>query len=212
MELTTHPRKLSRWRILPTMSSRGSWKVPVTVQSPGFGTSQSTRRMAGHWACLFGLTTTREAWLTRRHSLAPLEPDAIMHQVHRFEVCVLLGGKTGDGSCLGPVRPRPLDGPFGPPRAGALAPCGQCRRPGILSGPELESCTPPCPIRRLGGFRPPSSEDAGDLPIYIVDWISKYPFTHAAPTARFRRTRRSSDWRHCHPASPWAWRNVACHD
>lgn len=143
MELTTHPRKLSRWRILPTMSSRGSWKVPVTVQSPGFGTSQSTRRMAGHWACLFGLTTTREAWLTRRHSLAPLEPDAIMHQVHRFEICVLLGGRTGDGSCLGPVRPRPLDGPFGPSRAGALAPFSQCRRQEPFRGPDFNPASHP---------------------------------------------------------------------
>lgn len=60
--------------------------------------------------------------------------------------CALSGGRTGDGSCLGPVRPRPLAGPFGPVRAGALAPSDRLRAPGTFHlGPGLNPSVPTCP-------------------------------------------------------------------
>lgn len=151
---------------------------------PRFRASQSSRHEAGHWAVRSGLPPPDEAWLTRRRSPAPLAPELVVGP----KVSALSGGRTGDGSCLGTVLPRPLDGPFGPPRAGALAPVCRRGRQEPFRGPDLNPAPHPHPIRRLDSVLGPTpSEDAGDLPFWYGFEVSVHPRRPSSTRDAWRR-------------------------
>jgi len=96
----------------------------------------------------------------------------------------LSGGRTGDGSCLGSVHPRPPHSPFRPLRAGALAPAFDLGARNLFSRPWLESLVPPTPHTEAGWFTVDSVVKRFRPPNQRFGFgYSKYPYTHTALTA-----------------------------
>jgi len=174
MELTTHPRGVVRWRILlatrgfplsppgaePTVAVQGVCRFFRCCPRHRRKTFRLRQLSSSVWKCQERLKVFRVRTLVRfwdgpwSLAVVPALTPPLDLPVHRREGCgrlALSGGRTGDGSCLGTVLPRPLDGPFEPPRAGALAPFSRHQAPWSFIT-TLASDAPACPCGDLLEF------------------------------------------------------------
>lgn len=145
------------------------------------------------------------AFVTR--SLAPLEPDASC--IKPIGSC-LSGGRTGDGSCLGPVRPRPLDGPFEPPRAGALAPSFNAGVGYLIAAPASVLRPTHTPYGGWMAFDRQRPKTLTAFPMALVRMIEVSVHLRHPDSTRdaWRRAGKSYWLRHVGRNRPWPRRSI----